>query len=485
MGRSRRERVLVSSCRLHGSRSARRCARGARRTPTTSSPRRAATPHAEQRLAGRDLHRPTRRSARSPPRTSSSRTPPAIPRSASPSSSSGTNRGPLGPEEPIGELKTVHVDLPVGLSVNPQATEQCPQADASKPAPASARLDSESATSHVTGSVARRRSRRSPITGRRLQHRTARRASPPASASASPAATTSSCAPTSTGTATSTRASRSTCRNCRSPAPDRRPDPQKPPRLQRPLRRRHLHHHPVDLLRPGNRSRHMSTSTRPTCSPPRSPKRQNPGYEFPASAEPALESPLPPGKKPIDCAGIPYDPSTGVEPNTAETDSPVGRDDRGRGPAHHRRRQRARAPTPRKRRSRCRSGWGSTPRPANGLVACTRRPVRQGHQQPGRLSRRRRRSARSRSRPRRCPSGSLTGDVFVGNQLSRDPASGDEYRIFVDADVSHGTASRCACSAGSAPTRSTGQLTTRLQRTCRRSRSARSCSNSTAARRRP
>ena len=36
--------------------------------------------------------------------------------------------GVVGPEEPIGELKTVRVDLPVGLSVNPQATPQCPQA---------------------------------------------------------------------------------------------------------------------------------------------------------------------------------------------------------------------------------------------------------------------------------------------------------------------------------------------------------------------
>ena len=32
--------------------------------------------------------------------------------------------------------------------------------------------------------------------------------------------------------------------------------------------------------------------------------------------------------------------------------------------------------------------------------------------------------------------GSLKGDVFVAKQLSRDPASGDEYRIFVDGDHS-------------------------------------------------
>ncbi len=31
------------------------------------------------------------------------------------------------------------------------------------------------------------------------------------------------------------------------------------------------------------------------------------------------------------------------------------------------------------------------------------------------------------------PDGSLSGNVYVGQQLSRDPASGQEYRIFVDA----------------------------------------------------
>ena len=32
------------------------------------------------------------------------------------------------------------------------------------------------------------------------------------------------------------------------------------------------------------------------------------------------------------------------------------------------------------------------------------------------------------------PAGSLTGKVFLGQQLSRDPASGNEYRIFIDAE---------------------------------------------------
>ena len=77
---------------------------------------------------------------------------------------------------------------------------------------------------------------------------------------------------------------------------------------------------------------------------------------------------------------------------------------------------------------------GLNPSAAEGLSRLHRRPVRQGHPEPGRLPGRRRRSAPSRSKPRRCRAGSLTGNVFLGKQLSRDPTSGEEYRIFVDAE---------------------------------------------------
>ena len=57
-----------------------------------------------------------------------------------------------GPEEPIGSLKTVHVDLPVGLTVNPQATEQCTQAEF-EGTPATSCPGAAVGTSIVTGSV--------------------------------------------------------------------------------------------------------------------------------------------------------------------------------------------------------------------------------------------------------------------------------------------------------------------------------------------
>ena len=49
-----------------------------------------------------------------------------------------------------------------------------------------------------------------------------------------------------------------------------------------------------------------------------------PGYSFPGSAAPPLESPIPPGTSPKSCATIPYAPALDVDPNTAQTDSPAG-----------------------------------------------------------------------------------------------------------------------------------------------------------------
>ena len=57
------------------------------------------------------------------------------------------------------------------------------------------------------------------------------------------------------------------------------------------------------------------------------------------------------------------------------------------------------------------------------------------------------------------PEGDLTGNVYVGQQLSRDPTSGDEYRIFIDAESArYGIAVRLIGNVSADP--QTGQLTT-------------------------
>lgn len=56
------------------------------------------------------------------------------------------------------------------------------------------------------------------------------------------------------------------------------------------------------------------------------------------------------------------------------------------------------------------------------------------------------------------PAGSLAGNVYLGQPLSSEPASGEEYRIFIDAESVHGVSVRLEGHVGANP--STGRLTT-------------------------
>ncbi|HEV2790173.1 MAG TPA: hypothetical protein VGV69_02610, partial [Solirubrobacterales bacterium] len=47
-------------------------------------------------------------------------------------------------------------------------------------------------------------------------------------------------------------------------------------------------------------------------------------YVWPQSAEPPLESPIPPKTSPKECDSIPYDPALALDPGTAQTNSPAG-----------------------------------------------------------------------------------------------------------------------------------------------------------------
>ena len=164
--------------------------------------------------------------------------------------------GLVGPEEPTGELKTVRVDLPVGLSVNPQATPQC----ATVTEPASCPGDTQVGYSEVTASALGvpfppvEGVTKVPVfnmvpeegqpalfgfelagnnvylranvgLGRRLPRGLHDRRAGSASGSA--------------------------CRRSRTADGRKRADPEKPPRLRRPLGQRDLHHDAEHLLRPG------------------------------------------------------------------------------------------------------------------------------------------------------------------------------------------------------------------------------------------
>ncbi|HEY2716466.1 MAG TPA: hypothetical protein VGI73_09645 [Solirubrobacterales bacterium] len=163
-------------------------------------------------------------------------------------------------------------------------------------------------------------------------------------------------------------------------------------------------------------------------------EEESPGYgSFPQSAEPRLESPIPPGTSPKECSTIPYSPSVATDPGTGSTNSPAaatvsiavphikGADSQDSSDTRT-----ATVTLPR--------GMGINPAAATGLEACTDAQFGKGTTSPvscppasviG--------SVRIESPPLPEAANQLEGPVYVGKQLSRDPLSGDEYRIFIDA----------------------------------------------------
>jgi hypothetical protein len=182
------------------------------------------------------------------------------------------------------------------------------------------------------------------------------------------------------------------------------------------------------------------------------------GYRFPASAAPAFESPIPPGTSPKECATIPYAPSLKVDPGTAVVDSPAGaavdvdvphiRDGSSQDSSNTRD---AQVSLP--------AGMGLNPSAAEGLQTCTDAQFRKQSSAPGTDCPATSRVGTVTIESPPLPEGSLSGPVYVGEQIGRDPASGTEYRVFVDAESArYGISVRLVGNVSADPV--TGQLTT-------------------------
>jgi hypothetical protein len=158
---------------------------------------------------------------------------------------------------------------------------------------------------------------------------------------------------------------------------------------------------------------------------------EQPGYTFPQSAEPPLESPIPPGTEPKECGTIPYDPKLGVNPATALTDSPAGAKIDVDVP-HILGADKQDSSNTRAAQVSLPVGMGLNPSAATGLQACSDAQFGKGTRNPVTCP------ALSKigtvtigSAP--LPDGPLTGNVYVGTQQGRDPESGNLYRIFINA----------------------------------------------------
>jgi len=150
------------------------------------------------------------------------------------------------------------------------------------------------------------------------------------------------------------------------------------------------------------------------------------------NGSPFIESMLPPGKMPLECETIPFDPTIAVDPGTSQTDSPAGAAVDVEVPFEpnpltqlqsHLRTAKVTLP----------QGMGLNPSAANGLAACSDDEFRKGVRDLANACPPASKVGTVAVDSPPLPDGSLSGDVYVGRQLSRDPASGEAYRIFVEA----------------------------------------------------
>jgi hypothetical protein len=182
---------------------------------------------------------------------------------------------------------------------------------------------------------------------------------------------------------------------------------------------------------------------------------QNPDPTFP-NGSPFVESPLPPGTSPKSCNTIPFNPSIAVEPGTKQVDAPAGAVTELKLPVE---------PNPagqetstlRVARVTLPQGMGLNPSAANGLKACTDAQFGKGTRKPVACPAESKVGTATLT-SQALPEGPLVGNVYVGNQLSRDPLSGNLYRIFVHAKSDrYGVDVRLAGNVIANP--KTGQLT--------------------------
>lgn len=166
----------------------------------------------------------------------------------------------------------------------------------------------------------------------------------------------------------------------------------------------------------------------------------SPGYGgFPQSAEPRLESPIPPGTSPKECNTIPYGPTVATNPGTGSTNSPASASVAITVP-HIKDKDSQDSSNTRAATVTLPQGMGINPAAAsnasgpNGLQTCTTDQFNKGKRSDVSCpSRSRIGTVKIESPPLPEANNQLEGPVYVGQQLSRDPLSGNEYRIFINA----------------------------------------------------
>jgi len=170
-----------------------------------------------------------------------------------------------------------------------------------------------------------------------------------------------------------------------------------------------------------------------------------------------FESTLPPGIKPTGCDKVPFQPTTAVDPGTQLTDSPSGPIVEVKVPFEPSGTAIANSNVKDAVVTLAR-GMGLNPAAAPGLQACTTEQFGKGTRNPVACPEGSKIGTASIQTPP-LPAGALSGNVYLGQQLSRDPLSGDLYRVFLNAvSTRYGVDVRLIGNVKADPL--TGQLTT-------------------------
>jgi len=180
---------------------------------------------------------------------------------------------------------------------------------------------------------------------------------------------------------------------------------------------------------------------------------------FPSGFTP-WEAKLPPGVQQEGCEKVPFDPSIEVDPGASEVDSPAAAavtvklpfdpaKEGGEGISQSHVRS-AKVTLP--------QGMGLNPSGANGLVACTDAEFKKGQRVEDNSCPAASKIGTAAVNTPPLPDGALVGDVYVGEQKSSDPVSGEMFRILVEAkSKQYGVVARLVGQVQANTT--TGQLT--------------------------
>jgi hypothetical protein len=185
---------------------------------------------------------------------------------------------------------------------------------------------------------------------------------------------------------------------------------------------------------------------------------------FPASATPfASDLTLPEGLTQTGCASVPFKPGLSVTPGTAQVDSPATPTIETTLPFEPAKEQEQSQSHLRNASIALPEGMGLNPSAANGLQSCTDAQFGKGTRNPIACPAASAIGTVEVETPP-LPAGALKGTAYLGEQLSRNPESGEEFRLFVAAEsAQYGISARLIGNTFANP--KTGQLTAKFTET--------------------